>query len=404
VTESGRGGFSILGDGSVEADRLVAAAAAQRRAASRRVDSVVPGFDATYRAQRCGLDTPAVLDVSTEFLAHLDARSSIDRYFAQGDLSDERANVVDDATHRGQQIAGDLHSPRQGPTTPVTADPFAAVRHLRADHTLVLNDAQQRMGPHAIGLCEDIALAMAAHVQLNTYVSVGRSPGFGVHWDDHDVLVIQVAGRKYWEVQAPTELGAIKGFTPRGGSGEVIWSGILEPGRALSIPRGWAHSVEGLDDELSAHLTISIGRMTGVAVLHHALPGELAARAGRMSEVLDHCYGSVRSGLAAYPANGPIEVFHAQQAEFADSRFQVRLVGGAVFVLDGCDESALTVAAAGRTMVVPRPAVAALATAMESDWCTVESLASASGVDPSDVVQLVGRLGALGVLRLEAVA
>jgi len=405
VTEPGHGGrFSVRGDGSAEADRLVQASHEQRAAASREVDAVVTGFDALGRAQRSGLDTPTVMHVSREFLDELDAQSSIDHYFAQGDLSDERANVVDDATHRGLQIAGDLQSARTGPTTAVTADPFGAVRHLRSNHTLVLNDAQQRLGPLANDLCDDIAVAMSAHVQLNSYVSVGRSPGFGVHWDDHDVLVLQVAGRKYWEVQAPTELGAMKGFTPRGGSSDVIWSGILEAGRALAIPRGWAHSVEGLDDELSAHLTISIGRVTGVALLDHALPGGLEPGAVEMTEVLDHCYGSVRSGLATYPVNGPIQVFDAQQAEFADLRFRVRMVGGVVFVPDSCDDATLTLAAAGRTTSVPRPAAAALAVALESDWCTVESLSSESGVDPSDVIELIGRLGTLGVLQLEAAA
>ena len=106
--------------------------------------------------------------------------------------------------------------------------------------------------------CDDVATAFRAYVQVNCYLSYGDASGFGPHWDDHDVVVIQLAGRKHWEVHEPSELGALSAFTPPGATQRSIWSGLLSPGSALYIPRGWPHSVTGLSSEPSVHLTLSI--------------------------------------------------------------------------------------------------------------------------------------------------
>ncbi|WSC07830.1 cupin domain-containing protein [Streptomyces scopuliridis] len=41
-------------------------------------------------------------------------------------------------------------------------------------------------------------------VQTNLYASLTAREGFGVHWDDHDVIVIQIDGAKRWKLYGPT--------------------------------------------------------------------------------------------------------------------------------------------------------------------------------------------------------
>jgi ribosomal protein L16 Arg81 hydroxylase len=38
----------------------------------------------------------------------------------------------------------------------------------------------------------------SARLTANAYISFGDMSGFGVHNDDHDVLVVQIDGRKKW--------------------------------------------------------------------------------------------------------------------------------------------------------------------------------------------------------------
>lgn len=44
-------------------------------------------------------------------------------------------------------------------------------------------------------------------VQANAYLTTGEADGFDLHWDDHDVLVVQLAGAKDWETCRGQGLG-----------------------------------------------------------------------------------------------------------------------------------------------------------------------------------------------------
>nr|WP_179769448.1 cupin domain-containing protein [Streptomonospora nanhaiensis] len=41
---------------------------------------------------------------------------------------------------------------------------------------------------------------LSTRVQVNAYASWTSVQGFGVHWDDHGVIVVQVSGRKRWRI------------------------------------------------------------------------------------------------------------------------------------------------------------------------------------------------------------
>jgi ribosomal protein L16 Arg81 hydroxylase len=45
---------------------------------------------------------------------------------------------------------------------------------------------------------------LSTSVGVNLYAAWQHSPGFGLHWDDHDVFILQVHGRKKWTVHRPT--------------------------------------------------------------------------------------------------------------------------------------------------------------------------------------------------------
>ncbi|WP_433268960.1 JmjC domain-containing protein [Actinosynnema sp. CS-041913] len=105
-------------------------------------------------------------------------------------------------------------------------------------------------------------------VQVNTYLTTGDAAGFNLHWDDHDVLIVQVAGQKSWEVRgltrpAPMYRDAGPNVEP---PEEIVWKGTMQPGDVMHIPRGYWHQAtrEDRGDGFSLHLTFGFPQRTGV--------------------------------------------------------------------------------------------------------------------------------------------
>jgi hypothetical protein len=137
---------------------------------------------------------------------------------------------------------------------------------LRSGCTLVL-DAVDSVDPTMEVACRALQWWARELVQVNAYLTTQGTAGFDLHWDDHDVIVVQLAGEKEWEVRAPSRRwpmyrDAAANETP---SDEVVWSGLARPGDVLHIPRGFWHRAgrQDLGDGYSLHLTFGITQRTG---------------------------------------------------------------------------------------------------------------------------------------------
>src|SRR5205085_5224558 len=69
-------------------------------------------------------------------------------------------------------------------------------------------------------------------IQVNLYAGWHTSPGFDVHWDGHDVIVLQLAGRKSWAIYGETRKyplanDVVKDSPP---AEEPMWSGTISDG------------------------------------------------------------------------------------------------------------------------------------------------------------------------------
>lgn len=106
-------------------------------------------------------------------------------------------------------------------------------------------------------------------VNINIYITPGGgNQGLVKHSDPHDVVVLQVLGRKYWDTwETVSEEG-------------VGTARVLEPGDLLYLPAGTPHNVRSLDC-LSAHLTIGITAITYRDVFQ-ALSGSILAADRRL--------------------------------------------------------------------------------------------------------------------------
>lgn len=160
---------------------------------------------------------------------------------------------------------------------------LAVLTERLGDGATLIVDSVNELSPPLRALCEGLAGEFSASCQANLYACWGTSQGFDVHWDDHDVFVIQVEGSKTWQLYGPT----LEAPTRRGPGLEAprptapIEEHVLLPGDVLYLPRGYWHAAAGRG-EPTLHLTIGLTRKTGGDFLHwlsdHVLSVAIARR------------------------------------------------------------------------------------------------------------------------------
>ena len=147
-------------------------------------------------------------------------------------------------------------------------EPNRVLEHYAAGATVVLQ-ALQFTDPVFAELSTNLALELDHPVQVNAYLTPPAERGLDIHFDFHDVVVVQLAGRKRWHVwPALAASGATAQARARRSpnrrqtsSARRLLDRVLERGDCLAIPRGFPHAAETVDAE-SAHLTIGIMALT----------------------------------------------------------------------------------------------------------------------------------------------
>jgi ribosomal protein L16 Arg81 hydroxylase len=139
---------------------------------------------------------------------------------------------------------------------------------LREAATLVLERVDCMYEP-VTGLAENLERVFEVPIQINMYAGWRVTHGFDVHWDDHDVIVLQVAGRKHWKIYGVTEKFPVKNSVElhsQPPTCDPVFDGLLNQGDVLYMPRGWWH-VAIPCDEPTLHLTVGMRYPTGLDIL-----------------------------------------------------------------------------------------------------------------------------------------
>ena len=124
--------------------------------------------------------------------------------------------------------------------------------------SLVISQFHETHPPLA-HFCRGLERLFLHAVQSNIYLTPPAAQGFRTHFDTHDVLVLQVEGRKRWRVwdgeriERPTRRTPWPGNMPPIGEPHLV---MLEPGDSLFIPRGVMHDAATEAGERSLHATI----------------------------------------------------------------------------------------------------------------------------------------------------
>lgn len=102
--------------------------------------------------------------------------------------------------------------------------------------------------------------------QINSYYTSKISQGFNLHYDTHDVIILQVEGSKEWTIyneatyKYPLSEQPYFNKERPAGEGKTI---LMKKGDILYIPRGFWHYAK-TNDESSLHLTIDVFVKTGI--------------------------------------------------------------------------------------------------------------------------------------------
>ncbi len=138
---------------------------------------------------------------------------------------------------------------------------------LSAGATLVL-DCMEELAPRVSQLASSFRDALHASTHVNLYAGWHKQKGLDLHFDAQDIMVLQVSGRKRWQVYRPTRLNPLPDDeeAPPKPVDPPVWDGMLEDGDMLYIPRGWWHVAFPVG-EPSLHLTLATEPPLGTHLL-----------------------------------------------------------------------------------------------------------------------------------------
>lgn len=239
--------------------------------AAEYLGKLFPDLPLERFAQATDATTLVVGRSAPELLENIDPARLVEEVFQRLHFEPPgQIRFMRDKEARGLSDIAAAH-PRPYPGGHVRLRPAALAAALDEGYTMVLDGVELRNGPSML-LAEMFERLFGCAVNINGYLSTRSHTSFGAHWDDQEVVIVQLLGRKDWVVEAPPALSPLKSSHGDATSGNIVWEGRLHPGDVMYIPRGWGHLVRGID-ELSYHYTITIPRINGVQILGPVLAG-----------------------------------------------------------------------------------------------------------------------------------
>jgi ribosomal protein L16 Arg81 hydroxylase len=175
---------------------------------------------------------------------------------ANGALESPRIRVA----RSGNLVPDVMWSTADGPV-----DSPALEDMMRKGATLVL-DNFGLLVPRLLALEHAVERRLGSSTLINGYLTYERGGAFEAHYDNHDVLIIQVMGEKVWELLSPTERPADsrRGWQhPLKAPETVFWKETLRAGEMLYIPRGMWHRASVDQGAQSFHLSVTIVSLNG---------------------------------------------------------------------------------------------------------------------------------------------
>lgn len=188
----------------------------------------------------------------------------------------------DGATVPGRAYTYARQAPIPG-TRNLTGDlpDLRAVRgQMEGGATLILEQLHRLCRPVA-SFCRRLSYELGRPIWATSYLTPASAQGFGLHYDTHGAFILQIEGRKTWEVYSPIlpfplesqrwrkdalSAEARRNLKQRGPYARYE----LAPGDVLWVPRGWLHDVF-TTGQASLHLSLSVPELSKHQMITHLL-------------------------------------------------------------------------------------------------------------------------------------
>ena len=132
-------------------------------------------------------------------------------------------------------------------------------------------------------LCSTLQEHFQTMVGANVYLTPPGTQGFAPHWDDVEVFMLQLEGKKHWKIYNPrSSEETLPRFSSQNLEQDEVGTPVIEvdmePGDMIYMPRGTIHQGNCLSEEHSLHITISAYQLNcWTDLLEKLLPAALTA-------------------------------------------------------------------------------------------------------------------------------
>jgi len=157
----------------------------------------------------------------------------------------------------GEEISPQKFSKQVSNISPYNADPKKLFSLFQTGHTIKYDKLHQTYPPLALKISQ-IEQELEFKLRTSVYITPPNSQGYGMHTDRHDVLALQINGRKFWKVANSEEVLPSHYLEPI----DVNWQDAenietleISAGDFFYCPRGLAHDVY-TKEKSSTHFTI----------------------------------------------------------------------------------------------------------------------------------------------------
>jgi len=153
---------------------------------------------------------------------------------------------------------------------PLAADPAAVVEEFLGGASILLQGVQ-RIWPPIGQLCSALDVALTHGNTASVFLTPPFAQSLPSHFDAYDVIIIQVEGRKHWDLRTPPVAHPLEGGPDeRTDPGPPDLEFELSPGDVLYVPQGWVHSVRSLAD-VSLHISVMVENRRWLGLLESVL-------------------------------------------------------------------------------------------------------------------------------------
>lgn len=152
---------------------------------------------------------------------------------------------------------------------------LASIRNDFADGYTIVVDGVERYVRAIASLSHSIEVELNFPIQVNAYITPPESTGLVPHYDDHDVLILQIQGSKTWHLYEGVDVPPheIQRENEKAIAIDSLPSPTdlrLEAGDVLYLPRCKVHAAE-TNSQQSIHLTVGIHAPTVLMLAISAL-------------------------------------------------------------------------------------------------------------------------------------